>query len=87
MESDDETAMSEITILPDGRVFVLGASLQVLEILEVLSPEDAALKERLKHAVEADISSQRQKQEPPNAQVGTSHDPTSPWYNRCGGDP
>ena len=33
MESDDETAMSEITILPDGRVFVLGASLQVLEIL------------------------------------------------------
>lgn len=47
MEPHDQTALSEITILPDGRVFVLGASRQVLEILEVLSPEDAALKHRL----------------------------------------
>ncbi len=50
MELDDETAVSEITILPDGRVFVLGASRQVLEILEVLSPKDTAIKERLRHA-------------------------------------
>ncbi len=50
MEPDDETAVSEITILQDGRVFVLGASRQVLEILEVLSPEDAGLKQRLEHA-------------------------------------
>jgi hypothetical protein len=50
MEADDETAVSEITILPDGRVFVLGASPQVLEILETLGPEDAALKQRLRHA-------------------------------------
>jgi hypothetical protein len=49
MEADDD-AVSEITILPDGRVFVLGASRQVLEILETLSPEDAALKQRLKYA-------------------------------------
>jgi hypothetical protein len=48
MEPDDETAISDITILPDGRIFVLGASRQVLEILEVLSPEDAGLKQRLK---------------------------------------
>jgi len=48
MEFDDETAVSEITILPDGRVFVLGASREVLEMLQVLSPEDAALRRRLK---------------------------------------
>ena len=54
------------TIAP-ARVFVLGASREVLEILEVLSPEDAALKERLKHAGETHISSQRQEPAPPNA--------------------
>jgi hypothetical protein len=63
MEPDDETAISEITILPDGRVFVLGASLQVLEILEVLSPEDAALKKRLKHAGSEKDPSEREAQE------------------------
>jgi len=50
MEPDDETAVSEITILPDGRVFVLGASRQVLEILTVLDPGDAGVKQRLEHA-------------------------------------
>ena len=47
MEADGETAVSEITILPDGRVFVLGAARQVLEILNVLNPRDAGLKQRL----------------------------------------
>lgn len=65
MEPDEETALSEITILPDGRVFVLGASLQVLEILEVLSPDDAALKQRLKQAGEKEVSSRRQESEAP----------------------
>jgi len=50
MEPDHETAISEITILPDGRVFVLGASHEVLEILEALNPGDAGLKRRLEHA-------------------------------------
>lgn len=49
MQPDDETAVSEITILPDGRIFVLGASRPVLEILAVLGPEDAGLKRRLEH--------------------------------------
>lgn len=48
-EDDDETAISEITILPDGRVYVLGASQQVLQTLEVISPNDAVLKQRLGH--------------------------------------
>jgi len=39
----DETDMSEITIQPDGRVYVFGASRQVLELLESLSPTDQKL--------------------------------------------
>jgi hypothetical protein len=50
MQPNHETAVSEITILPDGRVFVLGASRQVLAILESLNPDDAALKRRLENA-------------------------------------
>lgn len=65
MEPDEETALSEITILPDGRVFVLGASRQVLEILEVLSPEDAALKQRLKQVGEQTLSSDRRESATP----------------------
>ena len=40
----DETDVSEITIQPDGRVFVFGASRQVLELLESLSPTDQKLR-------------------------------------------
>jgi hypothetical protein len=50
MKDDDETALSEITILPDGRMFVLGASRQLLEVLEILCPNDATLEQRLKQA-------------------------------------
>jgi len=49
MQPDDETAVSEITILPEGRIFGLGASRPVLEILATLGPEDAGLKRRLEH--------------------------------------
>lgn len=50
MEPDHQTAVSEITILPDGRVFVLGASRELLEVLAVLNPEDAGLRQRLEYA-------------------------------------
>jgi hypothetical protein len=46
---EDETTLSEITILPDGRVYVFGMSLQVLELLETLhvsEPRVRALLER-----------------------------------------
>lgn len=46
--SEEETDLSEITILPDGRVYVLGASDRLLEALAVLNPNDAALGQRLK---------------------------------------
>lgn len=40
---DAQTLMTEITIQPDGRVFVFGASRQVLEALRLLQPRDRRL--------------------------------------------
>jgi hypothetical protein len=40
---EDETLMSELTIMPDGRVFAFGTSRQLLEILHELDPRDANL--------------------------------------------
>ena len=39
-EGVDETEMSEITIQPDGRIYVFGASLPILQILQSLQPND-----------------------------------------------
>jgi hypothetical protein len=39
-QEEDETLVSEITIADDGRVFVFGASRQLLEILDALQPND-----------------------------------------------
>ena len=39
----DETSISEITIQPDGRVYVFGTSRQLLEVLEELCPDDLRL--------------------------------------------
>lgn len=44
---DTETAITEITFLPDGRVCLFGASTQVLELLGELNLGDAALNHRL----------------------------------------
>ena len=47
MKGEDESAISEINILPDGRVCVFGASRQVLEILDAIPLGDAALRDRI----------------------------------------
>lgn len=39
----DETLVTEITIRPDGRVYVFGTSRQALEVLEQLRPGDPKL--------------------------------------------
>jgi hypothetical protein len=44
-----EPATTEITITPDGRVFVFGLSRTVLEICCNLNPHDAQLGRRLAH--------------------------------------
>jgi hypothetical protein len=45
--AEDETALTEITILPDGRVYVFGMSQPVLEILGGLRPADPRLRRLL----------------------------------------
>ena len=47
--ADDETRISEITILPDGRVCVFGMSRELLEILDGWNLGDADLRERIDH--------------------------------------
>ena len=46
---EDETRITEITIQPDGRVYVFGTSRQVLEVLEALHPGDEKLLRLLGH--------------------------------------
>jgi hypothetical protein len=45
----EETQITEITIQPDGRVYVFGTSRQVLEVLEQLRPDDPRLQRLLSH--------------------------------------
>ena len=44
---DEETAVTEITFLPDGRLCLFGASRELLELLGSLNLGDAALDIRL----------------------------------------
>jgi hypothetical protein len=45
----DETTITEISILPDGRVCVFGASRSVLEALAELESRDGHARERAEH--------------------------------------
>ena len=45
--ASDETVLTEITIQPDGRVYVFGTSRQSLEVLEALNPRDPKLQRLL----------------------------------------
>ena len=40
---DEETSITELTIDPNGRVYVFGASREVLELLESLEPGNPRL--------------------------------------------
>jgi hypothetical protein len=54
---DGETNVTEITIQPDGRVYVFGLSRPIAELLAALQPGDARLQkliERTDHAPAAD---------------------------------
>jgi hypothetical protein len=44
---EDETTLTEITIQPDGRVYIFGTSRQVLDILVDLDPRSARLRRLL----------------------------------------
>jgi hypothetical protein len=47
--ADDETRISEITILPDGRICVFGMSRELLEILDGWNLGDADIRQRIDH--------------------------------------
>jgi hypothetical protein len=44
---EDDSSISEINILPDGRVCVFGASRQVLEVLDAIPLGEPALRDRI----------------------------------------
>lgn len=44
---EDDSSISEINILPDGRVCLFGASQQVLEILDAIPLGDPTLRSRI----------------------------------------
>ncbi len=48
--ADDESAISEISIAADGRLYVFGASQEVLEVMASLNTRDRALRQRVEHA-------------------------------------
>ncbi len=54
MKADDETDMTDIELLPDGRIFVFGASRQVLELLRGLEgPSQSPTESRLRVLLES----------------------------------
>jgi len=49
MNADDETNITDIELLPDGRIYVFGTSLEVLDVLDGMQEgQDAAIKLRLR---------------------------------------
>lgn len=68
--ADEEARISEISILPDGRICVFGLSREVIALLGDLSFTDPALDERIEHlrALEAEKPGHLQPQEPAEAQ-------------------
>ena len=54
MDADDETNITDLELLPDGRIFIFGASLEVLQILEgIQCSSDGVLSSRLKKALDS----------------------------------
>ena len=48
MDADEETNITDLELLPDGRIFVFGASREVLQILEdIQCATDGVLSSRL----------------------------------------
>jgi hypothetical protein len=56
---DNENSITELTIAPDGRVFVFGTSRSVLEVLEALQPRDRKLRCLLEHVRRLESSRKR----------------------------
>ena len=65
MDADEETNITDLELLPDGRIFVFGASREVLQILEdIQCASDGVLSSRL--GIVLDSKSQTQFNHAPN---------------------
>ena len=64
MKTNDETAITEISILPDGRVCVFGASREVVEVLADLEARDDAMRQRSEHVAALMASEAQNKRVP-----------------------
>ena len=60
MSLEDDSSISEINILPDGRVCLFGASRQVLEMLDAIPLGDPALRSRIERCVRPSVQQPRQ---------------------------
>lgn len=54
MQIPDETSITELTILPDGRIFVFGLSRQILHMLKDLDFSSPDLQRRLEQVQSRD---------------------------------
>jgi len=57
---NDETLTTELTIAPDGRVYVFGTSREMLEVLETLKPHDPKLQRLLARVREIEGAQQHE---------------------------
>jgi hypothetical protein len=51
---EEESLLTELTIMPDGRVYVFGASRRMLDVLESLQPDDSRIATLLAHVRETE---------------------------------
>jgi hypothetical protein len=56
IDPDVEATITEITIAPDGRVYVFGLSRGVLEMLASIQPENPKLTRLLQHVRQFDVT-------------------------------
>ena len=72
MKWEDDSSISEINILPDGRVCLFGASQQVLDVLDAIPLGDPTLRSRIDCLRTADT----QQSTEPNEACSTQNDGT-----------
>ena len=64
---EDDSQISEINILPDGRVCLFGASRQILEIMDAIPLDTPELKKRIEHLRTIDVRQAEKPNEPCSA--------------------
>jgi hypothetical protein len=69
LPDNDESSISEITILPDGRIYVFGMSRQVLEVIESFQVDDPRVRRLSQHVKELTNCTSARQQPAPTVQA------------------